>query len=232
MHQGQLSGVTCRTRSGAPQKAAGLRRQRCHVLMALLGLMAAGLGPARAADGVGLAPAKAPPGSSAPDAFSGPSAFSEPLVVSDDGSLIIDRRSRLAWTRCVEGMVWNGQNCTGEPRRMTYGEALALASSRYKSEGVGWRIPRLTELRRFAGWDAASHYFPADPRDWTWTSTLRIDTVQNNAYNYDNITKGLGGTQDRLGVQQGWAVNLGTGETRGDVARKTLLVVRLVRPVP
>jgi hypothetical protein len=115
---------------------------------------------------------------------------------------------------------------------MTYGEALALASARYKSEGVGWRIPRLTELRRFAGWDEAPRYFPGDPRDWTWTSTLRIDSVESNAYNYDNVTRGLGGTQDRLGVQQGWAVHLASGQTRGDVSRKTLLVVRLVRPAP
>ena len=203
-----------------------MRRPLAGAIAVLLSLMAAGVSPASAAESVGVAPANPPPGSSAP------SASPEVLVASDDGTLIIDRRSRLAWTRCVEGMAWNGQTCTGQPRRMTYGEALALATARYKSEGVGWRIPRLTELRRFAGWDAASRYFPGDPRDWTWTSTLRIDSVQSNAYNYDNITKGLGGTQDRLGVQQGWAVHLGTGETRGDVARKTLLVVRLVRPAP
>ena len=154
------------------------------------------------------------------------------LAPSEDGSLVVDRTSRLAWTRCVEGMSWDGHTCTGQAKRMTYGEALALASARYKSEGVGWRIPRLTELRRFAGWDQAPRLFPADPRDWTWTSTLRIESVESNAYNYDNVTRGLGGRQDHLGVQQGWAIHLGSGQTRGDVSRKTLLVVRLVRPAP
>ena len=175
MHQGRLNGAACRPVALPPKETAALRRPLAGAIAVLLSLMAAGVSPASAAESVGVAPANPPPGSSAP------SASPEVLVASDDGTLIIDRRSRLAWTRCVEGMAWNGQTCTGQPRRMTYGEALALATARYKSEGVGWRIPRLTELRRFAGWDAASRYFPGDPRDWTWTSTLRIDSVQSNA---------------------------------------------------
>lgn len=160
-------------------------------------------------------------------------AAAEPmLALSEDGSLIIDRVSRLAWTRCAEGMTWDGRTCTGQIKRMTYGEALALASARYKDEGVGWRIPRLTELRRLAGLEQTPKLLVADPRDWTWSSTLRIESVESNAYNYDNITRGAVGRQDHLGVQQGWAIHLGSGQTRGDVSRKTLLEVRLVRPAP
>ena len=151
---------------------------------------------------------------------------------SADGTYVIDPRSKLAWPRCVEGMAWNGQTCTGQPRLMTHGEAMALATARFKAEGVAWRLPRLTELRRWAGNEQGRTLFPGDPQDWTWTSTSRVDTTQSSAYNYDNIARGSTGTQDRLGVLQGWAVQMGDGEARSDVARKTKLVVRLVRPQP
>ncbi len=146
-----------------------------------------------------------------------------------DGQYVIDPRSKLAWPRCVEGMRWDGQTCTGQPRYLTHGEAVALATARFKAEGVAWRLPRLTELRRWAASEQGRALFPATPQDWHWTSTSRVDTTQANPYNYDNITRGSG-TQDRLGVQQGWALHMGTGEARGDVGRRTPLVVRLVRP--
>ncbi|MCZ8251377.1 MAG: DUF1566 domain-containing protein [Hylemonella sp.] len=151
---------------------------------------------------------------------------------SADGAYVIDPRSKLAWPRCVVGMEWNGRTCTGEPRLMSHGEAAAMATARFKAEGVAWRLPRLTELRRWAGSEQGRELFPGDPQDWTWTSTSRIDTTQSSPYAYDNITRGSLGTQDRLGVQQGWAVHMGSGEARGDVARKTALIVRLVRPQP
>lgn len=146
-----------------------------------------------------------------------------------DGRYVIDPRSKLAWPRCVEGMVWDGKTCTGQAREMTHGEAVALAAARFKAEGVAWRLPRLTELRRWAASEQGKALFPAAPQDWYWTSTSRIDSTQANAYNYNSITRGSA-TQDQLGVQQGWALHMGTGEARGDVGRRTPLVVRLVRP--
>ncbi len=148
---------------------------------------------------------------------------------SADGAYVIDPRSKLAWPRCVEGMVWNGQTCTGQPRLMTHGEAQALATARYKAEGVAWRLPRLTELRRWAATEQGRQLFPGAPQDWTWTSTSRIESSQADPYSYDSIARAAG-PQDTLGVQQGWAVHMATGEARGDVGRRTPLVVRFVRP--
>ncbi len=177
-----------------------------RVLSAVLGMLLAGVAAAQATPPVAAVPA--------------PTA---------DGQYVVDPRSKLAWPRCVEGMAWNGKTCTGQPRLMTHGEALALASARFKAEGVAWRLPRLTELRRWAASEQGWTLFPEAPLDWHWTSTSRIDSTQANPYNYNSITSGSG-TQDRLGVQQGWAVHMGTGEARGDVGRRTPLVVRLVRP--
>jgi hypothetical protein len=163
---------------------------------------------------------------------SGEDALSQGLVVTESGTHVVDARSKLAWPRCVEGMQWNGKTCTGEPRLMTYGEATAWAASRAKADGVPWRLPRVTELRRWAARNGkavspAAELFPAAPLDWYWTMTASIETRSVNPYNYDNIRQGhSSGTQ--LGVQQGWAVNMATGEAEGDVSRRSRLVVRLV----
>jgi len=190
-------------------------RLRSHGRLALLGLLAAVLAtPVRAAD--------------APAAMEwGP---------SEDGAYVVDARSKLAWSRCVQGMAWNGKTCTGKPLLMTHGEATALAAARAKAEGVAWRLPRVPELRRLAGKvgkpagpDAS--LFPAAPQDWHWSVTASVNTARINPYDYDNIRQGrTGGNTDQIGVQQGWAVHLGTGEARGDVTKRSLLTVRLVRP--
>jgi hypothetical protein len=192
--------------------------KRCllpHGLRALLSLFLAGLGTlAGAAD----APA------------------SPELSLSEDGAYVVDARSKLAWPRCVEGMAWNGKTCTGAARLMTHGEATALAAARAKAEGVAWRLPRVPELRRLAGKvgkpaGPEAALFPAAPQDWHWSITASINAVRINPYDYDNIRQGrTGGNTDQLGVQQGWAVHMGSGEARGDVTKRSMLTVRLVRP--
>lgn len=158
------------------------------------------------------------------------------LSLTDDGAYVVDARSKLAWPRCVEGMVWNGRTCTGEPQLMTHAEATAWAARRAKADGVPWRLPRVTELRRWAARagkavSPGAELFPAAPLDWYWTLTSSIDTRSVNPYTYGNISQGRSeGT--RLGVQQGWAVNMATGDAEGDVSRKSRLVVRLVSARP
>lgn len=158
--------------------------------------------------------------------------------LSDGGAYVLDARSKLAWSRCVQGMAWNGKTCTGTALLMTHGEATALALARAKAEGVAWRLPRVPELRRLAGQvdnpaSPEAALFPAAPQDWHWSITASIHTARVNSYDYDNIRQGRsgsGGNVDQLGVQQGWAVHLGTGEARGDVTKRSMLSVRLVRP--
>lgn len=152
--------------------------------------------------------------------------------LTEDRAYVIDTRSKLAWPRCVEGMQWNGKTCTGEPRLMTHGEATAWAAQRAKADGLPWRLPRVPELRRWAARSGkasglAAEMFPAAPMDWYWTLTASIDTRTVNPYAYDNIQQGRTGIT-KLGVQQGWAVNMATGEAEGDVSRRSKLVVRLV----
>lgn len=101
------------------------------------------------------------------------------LVLSADGSLVIDTRARLAWPRCVEGMQWTGTTCTGTPLEIDHAQALAHANARWKAEGLPWRLPRAAELRRLVdksgptpGLDA--RLFPVAPSGWYWAVNANV----------------------------------------------------------
>ena len=210
-----------------PAMPPSLLQIRC----AALALCAAALALPLTAGAQGLSPddggdAPAPAGQSQAPAWS----------LSPDGSLVIDQRARLAWPRCVEGMTWTGNACRGVPRLFTYGEAQALVRSRWKAEGVRWRLPRVNELRRLVNRKALppsvdTQLFPAMPRDWLWTGTASVNTNTVNPYAYGNVARG-GAGESSMTVQQSWAVDMASGEARGDVGRATRLHVQLVRPAP
>lgn len=156
---------------------------------------------------------------------------------SEDGTLVIDKRSKVAWARCVEGTHWNGKTCEGLPLLFDRAEAMAAAAARSKAEGVAWRLPRANELRHLVNKRAIPSgvnpvLFPSSPGTWHWSSSTRVRTGSINAYNYGNVMQGsTGGTSSQLGsFRNGWAVDMATGEASGDVARSSRLPVRLVRP--
>jgi len=158
------------------------------------------------------------------------------LVLSEGGDYVIDLRAKLAWPRCVEGMRWNGKTCTGQALLLDHAQAKALASQRFKAEGVRWRLPRVTELKRLIDRSAKPPgldplLFPAAPPDWHWSITANIKTSTVNQYNYGNLSQGrTEGSISQMQVSQGWAVNLGSGEASGEVSKRSKLPVRLVRP--
>lgn len=157
------------------------------------------------------------------------------LVLSEDGADVINLKTQQAWPRCVEGMRWTGKTCTGQPLLVDHAGAIALAAARSKAEGVRWRLPRVTDLQRLLnpnanppGLDPA--LFPAAPRDWHWAVTAKVNAAPINQYNYGNIMQGrTSENTTQLAFLHGWAVNLSTGEARGDVLKRTKLPVRLVR---
>lgn len=169
----------------------------------------------------------------------GVAAQAEPprFALSEDGAYVIDLKAKLAWPRCVEGMVWDGKTCNGQPQLFDHAQAAAHALARWKAEGIRWRLPHTTELKRLVDPRPAQQgldpvLFPAAPREWHWSGTANIRAGgQVNQYSYDNIQKGRNNDNaDRMAYLHGWAVNLVTGEAKGDVSKRSTLPLRLVRP--
>ncbi|MDI1260502.1 DUF1566 domain-containing protein [Aquabacterium sp.] len=154
---------------------------------------------------------------------------------TEDGASVIDLQTTLVWSRCVEGMAWNGKSCKGKPKLANHAEAIMLAKSRKEAEGLSWRLPRAPELQKLAKWRASSpslsaELFPAAPQDWYWSVTANVHSAPVNQYNYGNIQQGrTEGNANRMAFLHGWAVNSETGLARGDVAKSARLPVRLVR---
>lgn len=188
----------------------------------------AGLAAALAATAAWPQDGKEPPGTTTPPSR---------LMPSEDGDLVIDQRSQLAWARCVEGTQWNGKTCAGLPLLFDRTEAMAAAAARGKAEGIAWRLPRTNELRHLVnkraippGVDTA--LFPAAPGTWHWSSSTKIRTASVNAYNYGSAMRGsTGGSVSQLSVRQAWAVDMASGEA-SDVDKASRLPVRLIRPWP
>lgn len=156
------------------------------------------------------------------------------MAPSDDGAFVLDVQGGAAWARCVEGMTWSGTTCVGTPLRVNRAGALAYAAARAKASGLQWRLPRTKELQRLASSAARPpgldpRLFPAAPAGWHWSSTAAISTSAVNPYDYGNIVQGRSERNaNRIELQHGWAVNLQTGEARGDMTQQAGLPVRLV----
>jgi hypothetical protein len=148
-----------------------------------------------------------------------------------DGAGVVDEEARLVWSRCVEGMQWNGATCVGEARSMNHSDAAAAGVARTKSDGLPWRLPRVSEMQRAAQWTGpALALFPAAPQGWLWSGTAVVDLSPVNQYRYQNIRRHVTEeSANRIAFLHGWAVNPATGEARDDIPKRARLPVRLVR---
>jgi len=174
-----------------------------------------------------------------PTAFAGTSDEAAPpdWDLSKDGSEIIHRSARVAWPRCVEGMQWTGQRCTGKALELDHAEALARVKAREKAEGIAWRLPHMKELQQLAYQNArptpaGQTLLPPVAHGWCWTATTTINAPSLNTYSYNNIQRGLNGQNtNQMKFLHGWAVNTATAKAQGDVLKRSKLQVRLVRPL-
>lgn len=88
--------------------------------------------------------------------------------VHPDGTLT-DRPSGLHWARCSVGQHWNGSDCSGAARRVSWAEAQALAHD-------GWRLPDIKELSGLVELRCTQPaineaVFPGTPAADFWTAT-------------------------------------------------------------
>jgi hypothetical protein len=157
---------------------------------------------------------------------------------SADGSHVLHLSARTVWSRCVEGMRWDGQRCVGEALQLDLAGALAWARKRAETDGLAWRLPQVKELQHLLEVNAhaspgtTAGFLPEPPPGWCWTGTAPVDTRSFNEYQYGNVMRGLT-AQNAAQVRflHGWAVDLATGEARDDALKRSRLLVRLVAPL-
>lgn len=99
------------------------------------------------------------------------------------GGEVRDTVTGLIWQRCVQGMVWDGNTCTGTASTHTWQQALELArtaepSSAATGASATWRLPSHAELSSLAELACTNPainitWFPATPisPSWTWSSS-------------------------------------------------------------
>jgi Protein of unknown function (DUF1566) len=155
------------------------------------------------------------------------------ITTSVDGRELLDTSAGVAWSRCVEGMQWEGRRCNGEATLATHAQALALARARSAADGHLWRVPRVQELKRLherlGTVQESALLMPDAPGGWHWSGTVRIESEAVNVYSYRNVERGTTQRQvDRLATQTGWAVEEPGGAVR-EMPKRQKLPVRLVR---
>jgi len=182
------------------------------------------------------------------DAAHTPEELAKPrFEILANGEEVLDRRAKLIWRRCVEGMRWTGSTCWGAPARLEFVAAQSRAAQLAKDTKLPWRLPHIPELRLLvqkpateratSGIDRGKRlpwvdpeWFPGTPADWHWTQSSTVLGGSINIYNYGNVMSGTTPTNvSRLAPRTGWAFNFATGEPAGDIGRQNDLIVRLVR---
>lgn len=156
--------------------------------------------------------------------------------VSEAGDEVTDVQAKLVWRRCVEGMTWDGNTCTGKARLLDHSQAQALAKAAFESSKRPWRLPHVPELKRLINLGHASGtvdptLFPRTPLQPHWSASTTVGGGGVfNPYNYGNIAQGRTSSNvNQMAFLHGWVVDFSTGEALGEVSKRTPLVVRLVR---
>lgn len=116
--------------------------------------------------------------------------------ISSDGTEVTDNVTRLTWRRCVEGMHWDGSNCSGTGATFNHVGATQHAASQANSAKL-WRLPDIKELTSIVDY---THYnpvidsltFPNIPtNEKYWSSTLVAGNEANHAWKVDFQTGGV-----------------------------------------
>ncbi|MFP8777515.1 DUF1566 domain-containing protein [Hydrogenophaga sp. RWCD_12] len=101
------------------------------------------------------------------------SVISLPYGRDQSNNALVDNVTQLQWRRCLEGQIWNGVACSGQPLTFDLYGALSLAINR-----PGWRMPGVKELQSLQRWDVA----PGQPFTWADVTPTNALPGQNLAF--------------------------------------------------
>ena len=124
---------------------------------------------------------------------------------TDNGNgTVSDTATGLMWKRCIEGMTWNNNTCTGSESDLTWQSALQQAVTVNGAGGyVGktdWRVPNQKELRSIIERQCYSpainlNIFPNTPSSSFWSSSPGAGDSSYAWYVFFDV--GYGGWGDR-----------------------------------
>jgi Protein of unknown function (DUF1566)/Repeat of unknown function (DUF5648) len=99
----------------------------------------------------------------------GTSASANRYSYTNNGTEVVDSKTKLTWRRCEEGMAWNGNTCIGTGITFTHEQALSQSKTQ-----TGWRLPNrkeLTSIQNFSRYPAIDpQLFPSNveyPSYWS-----------------------------------------------------------------
>lgn len=99
------------------------------------------------------------------------------FVINGDGT-VTELESGLTWMRCAIGQEWNGRQCLGQGRRLSWADAARIAQTipMPPDSSSHWRLPALPELAMIVERQCKHprinlRLFPDTPADQFWTST-------------------------------------------------------------
>lgn len=134
----------------------------------------------------------------------------ERFSFSADGQEVTDNTTHLTWSRCAEGMKWDGKLCQGKAATFDFAGAKKAAAAVATASGKAWRVPTKDELtgivvknKKKPMIDQAA--FPATPNNQFWATRPGFD---------DNLNA--------------WLVNFSNGKVYGNAGERKFNL-RLVR---
>lgn len=123
--------------------------------------------------------------------------------ISADGQEVTDRRSKLVWMRCAEGMEFKGKTCQGRVQQVPYPLALTRVAEVAQRTGKPWRLPTVKELVALAApteADPTAGVAAIDPEAFPGTPPLRFWTSSQagpHYYMYVGFKDGEAGENSR-----------------------------------
>jgi len=98
---------------------------------------------------------------------------------------LLDKRTRIIWSRCSHGQIWDNQQCIGSATTLSFTQARLAARNQATQEKQAWRLPTVSELSLLV--ELRCHdpaidldLFPNTPVGNFWTSTRFVNKVKQH----------------------------------------------------
>ncbi len=155
-------------------------------------------------------------------------AFTARFDMRKDGTAV-DNTTGLMWMRCAFGQVWQAGSCVGEPKLLSWNQALKTTKG-FAFAGYGdWRLPARDELSSLVYCSSGMRRAPdQDGVPGACEGDYRAPTLLSAVFPNAPVHKFWSATQDERHSFAAWGVSFVNGAT-GVGVRTDYVLLRLVR---